>query len=72
LSKYDKPCHFYISRAHQIKEGKQDGADLESRDEFLADIIGQLIRLFAKSKTLSKSFQSFKIIEYIGALMNNE
>jgi len=53
LSKYDKPCHLYQNRALMIKTGKEVDAELENRDEFLADIIGQLIRLFTKSKTLS-------------------
>jgi len=35
-----------------IKTGKEVDEELENRDEFLADIIGQLIRLFTKSKTL--------------------
>jgi len=52
--------------------GKSVDLELENRDEFLADIIGQLIRLYAKSKTLSQSFQDFKILEHLSTLMLHE
>ena len=38
-------------RGNGRRESKPDAA--EKRDEFLAVIIGQLIRLFAKSKSMS-------------------
>lgn len=44
----------------------------ETRDEFLAVIIGQLIRLFAKSKSMSQVFNSFATLEQIVALMQHE
>lgn len=41
LSKYDKQCHLYINRAHNINQGvQQNDLKLENRDEFLAGIIG--------------------------------
>jgi hypothetical protein len=44
----------------------------EKRDEFLAVIIGQLIRLFAKSKSMSQVFNNFIILEQIVSLMQHE
>lgn len=72
LSKYDKQCHLYINRAQNIEKGIKTDLRLENRDEFLAGIIGQLIRLYAKSKTLSQCFQNFYILTYLTKLMQNE
>ena len=45
---------------------------LQCRDEVLAGVIGQIIRLFAKCKSLSKCFQNFHILNYLIRLMQNE
>ena len=44
----------------------------ENRDEFLAVIIGQLIRLYSKSKSLSACLQNFDLIEKVVLLMQHE
>ena len=63
----------YVNRAQKIEKGiKTDDLKLENRDEFLAGIIGQLIRLYAKSKTLSQCFQNFYILNYLIKLMQDE
>lgn len=46
--------------------------DPNGRDEFLAIIIGQLIRLYAKSKTLSQSFTDFEYLERMADLCKHE
>jgi len=50
MEKYDKKCHLYYSlnKTQDLNASVQ-----ENRDEFLAVNIGQLIRLYGKSKTLS-------------------
>lgn len=45
---------------------------LENRDEFLAVIIGQLIRLYAKSKSMSGAFNNFQILKRLVDLMQHE
>jgi len=70
MYKYDKKCHLYVNAANVIA-GKKDhesekGTSIsENRDEFLAVIIGQLIRLFAKSKSMSVGFCNFATLERI-------
>jgi len=61
LRKYDKQCHLYINKAMpKAEDDKREAPAVlensniaENRDEFLAVIIGQLIRLYAKSKSMS-------------------
>jgi len=69
LEKYDKKCHLHENKAvekpsdpdapsygHISKSGRAMSMDVsiqESREEFLAVIIGQLVRLYAKSKSMS-------------------
>jgi hypothetical protein len=86
LRKYDKQCHLYINKAQSDGGGsgrnsKQNSAQpavedhsmrMENRDEFLAVIIGQLVRLYAKSKSLSCIFCNFAILEHIVQLMQHE
>lgn len=70
LGKYDKKCHIFVNYALQNKNGKNvDDEKLENRDEFLAGIIGELIRLFAKSTTLSANFCNFQYLEHLAILM---
>ena len=59
------------STASSMQSGSYD-VDLENRDEFLAIIIGQLIRLYAKSKSLSACLCKFSILERIVKLMTHE
>lgn len=86
MSKYDKQCHLYQNKAYELQQGKskpkpalsasqtksQFNVDLENRDEFLAIIIGQLIRLYAKSKSLSRCLCNFTILHRIVKLMTHE
>lgn len=85
MSKYDKQCHLYQNKAQGIQQNKNRSqastatqqrpafdVDLENRDEFLAVIIGQLIRLYAKSKSLSQCLCKFPILERIVKLMTHE
>ena len=58
LSKYDKQCH-------RVKHN-------ENQDEFQCTYIGQLLRLYSKSKTLSRCFQNFYILTYLVKLMQKE
>ena len=61
MRKYDKKCHLFQNKA--LKGGKLCREDRalsfdqysrpESKDEFLAVYVGQLIRLYAKSKSMS-------------------
>ena len=66
MRKYDKKCHLYQNKALNstlVTGGKLSRGDRalsfdqnsrpDSKDEFLAVYIGQLIRLYAKSKSLS-------------------
>lgn len=46
--------------------------NLENRDEYLAGIIGQLIRSYAKSMTLSKHFCNFELLNRLVSLMQSE
>ena len=88
MFKYDKQCHLYVNIANQKgKQGKsppnnkekkdenvakpQDLAG-EHRDEFLAVTVGQLIRLYAKSKSMSQVFQNFGTLDRIVDLMQHE
>ena len=73
MRKYDKKCHLYQNAL------KQQGGDTtvnvsiqENRDEFLAIVIGQLVRLYAKSKSMSVGFCDFAILERIVQLMQHE
>ena len=50
----------------------QPAQDPNSRDEFLAVIIGQMIRLYAKSKSLSRVFQDFELLERMASLCKHE
>lgn len=67
LNKYDQQCHLYQNKALNKKEhdssfhkstkttnGNEIGE--HGRDEFLAIIIGQLIRLYAKSRNMCSCF----------------
>jgi len=80
MSKYDKQCHLYQNKAYSRSQGPKSELThsnrsfdaLENRDEFLAVIIGQLIRLYAKSKSLSQCLQKFPILERIVKLMTHE
>lgn len=58
LSKYDKQCDW--------------AQTCENRDEFLSGYIGQLLRLYSKSKTLSQCYQNFHILSYLIKLMQAE
>lgn len=66
MRKYDKKCHLYQNKALNtslVSGGKLCRGDRtlsfdansrpDNKDEFLAVYIGQLIRLFAKSKSMS-------------------
>jgi len=44
----------------------------ENRDEFLAIIVGQLIRLYAKSKSMSVGFCDFALLNRLVQLMSHE
>jgi len=71
MDKYDKKCVIYENL--QLKSAGGDSArSQENRDEFLAVNIGQIIRLFAKSKTLSQGFNNFKFLEKMVDLMKHE
>lgn len=59
------------STSSTAQSGSHD-VDLENKDEFLAIIIGQLIRLYAKSKSLSACLSKFSILERIAKLMTHE
>ena len=88
MSKYDKQCHLYQNKAYELQQSKNRSksssqmvtaqsktgfdVDLENRDEFLAIIIGQLIRLYAKSKSLSQCLCKFSILQRIAKLMTHE
>lgn len=67
MDKYDKKCTIY----ENLNSGGDSGQQ-EKRDEFLAVNIGQIIRLFAKSKTLSQGFNNFKFLEKMVDLMKHE
>ena len=53
MRKYDKQCHLYQNKLNESIRRPSYAEPAEKRDEFLAVIIGQLIRLFAKSKSMS-------------------
>ena len=66
MRKYDKKCHLYQNKAliTHLRPGKKlsredrapsfdQNSRPDSKDEFLAVYIGQLIRLYAKSKSMS-------------------
>lgn len=79
MKKYDKKCHLYQNAQNNLNKNSQKlGKDndhqsiCENRDEFLAIIIGQLIRLYAKSKSMSTGFCDFAILERIVQLMQHE
>lgn len=72
LSKYDKKCHLYINCALQNKSDIDCQLKLDNRDEFLAGIIGELIRMYSKSNTLSKHLCSFQILTHLSTLMKDE
>jgi len=76
MDKYDKKCHLYVNaasfpKASQVKQDRS-GSIVENRDEFLAVVVGQLIRLYAKSKSMSRGFQSWEILNKIKQLMYHE
>lgn len=59
MDKYDRRCHLYINKSSlkgSMKNQVADNLQKEDRDEFLAVNIGQLIRLYAKSKSMSIGF----------------
>jgi len=58
MEKYDKKCHLYYNYINKSSADPNSSMQ-ENRDEFLAVNIGQLIRLYAKSKTLSQGFNNF-------------
>jgi hypothetical protein len=85
MIKYDKKCHLFQNKATSqtyAPGGKFSRGDRvlsfdsnskpDCKDEFLAVYIGQLIRLYAKSKSLSKSFQNFEILSKIITLMQHD
>ena len=80
ISKYDQQCHLFQNRTYLLEKARRseesksthDLEALENRDEFLAVIIGQLIRLYAKSKSLSQVFCNFTILERMVKLMEHE
>ena len=84
LRKYDKQCHLYINKARSDGGGsgrnsKRDApAVVENsniavnRDEYLAVIVGQLIRLYAKSKSMSQTFCNFALLEHVVKMMSHE
>jgi hypothetical protein len=71
MDKYDKKCHLYYNQPDN-KSTDVNSSIHENRDEFLAVNIGQLIRLYTKSKTLSKAFCDFQILDRLASLMQHE
>lgn len=74
MYKYDKKCHLYINAQNKSAQagGAPKPSEMDIRDEFLAVIIGQLIRLYAKSKSMSAGFQNFQFLDRIVELMQHE
>ena len=64
MDKYDKKC---VQQCKAVPD-----AQVENRDEFLAVVIGQLLRLFCKSKSLSQGYTHFDLLEKLIALMQHE
>ena len=64
--------HDKLSTHHGSHADLGKPCDPNGRDEFLAVIIGQLIRLYAKSKSLSKSFTDFELLERMASLCRHE
>jgi hypothetical protein len=70
MKKYDKQCHLYLNKMNRASLKRPSAVESpENRDEFLAVIVGQLIRLFAKSKSMSQVFCNFGILDQIVELM---
>lgn len=46
--------------------------DGDSRHEPMAKVVGQLLRLYAKSKSLSACFRDFRILEKLAELMEHQ
>jgi len=46
--------------------------NLAQKDEFIAENIGSLMRIYTKSKVLSQVFESFIVLESIVDLMQND
>lgn len=81
MKKYDKQCHLKEekicdtpkSNQHSKQTQSAEGVSIiEERDEFLAGIIGQLIRLYSKSKSLSQCFCHFEFLDRLVGLMKHE
>lgn len=84
MRKYDKKCHLYQNAlsaaskdASKAPSANKDNRDTnasisENRDEFLAIIVGQLIRLYAKSKSMSVGFCDFTLLARLVQLMQHE